>query len=52
MKDIENRRSQLINQNIREKTDEHVENRIDQMKTSHTELETKQHEDQLRYLEV
>jgi DNA repair exonuclease SbcCD ATPase subunit len=51
MTDIENRRSQLMNQHIREKTDEHVENRIDQMKTSHTELETKQHEDQLRYLE-
>jgi len=41
-----------MNQHIREKTDEHVTDRTDQMKTRHTELEAKQHEDQLRYLEV
>ncbi len=52
MKDIESRRSQLMNQHLREKSDEHASNRTDQVKTPHTELEAKNHEDQLRYLEV
>ncbi len=48
-KDIDNRRSQLMNNYIRDKTDE---NAVDKTKICYTDLETKQHEDQLRHLEV
>ena len=51
-KDIDNRRSQLMQQHLREKSDERVPSRTDQVKTRHTELDTKNHEDQLKYLEV
>ena len=42
-----------MNQHLHnEKTDETETQRIDKAKTRHTDLETKQHEDQLRHLEV
>ena len=52
IKDIDNRRSQLMNQYVREKTDENEVHRTEKAKTRHTDLEAKQHEDQLRHLEV
>lgn len=52
LQDADNRRSQLMNQYLRDKTDETETHRVEKAKTRHTDLETKQHEDQLRHLEV
>jgi hypothetical protein len=41
-----------MNQYLREKPDEIETHRTAKAKTRHTDLETKQHEDQLRHLEV
>lgn len=41
-----------MNQYLRDKTDEYDVEKINQSKTRHTELDTKQHEDRLRHLEV
>ncbi|CAF4855856.1 unnamed protein product, partial [Rotaria magnacalcarata] len=54
MNDIDNRRSQLMNQHIRDKTEksEDKENEAAaKVKISHIEIEAKQHEDKLRDLE-
>ncbi|CAF1091658.1 unnamed protein product [Rotaria sordida] len=49
--DIENRRSQLMNQYMRDKTEKHESEATTKAKTRPVELETKQHEDRLRHLE-
>ncbi|CAF1020678.1 unnamed protein product [Rotaria sp. Silwood1] len=51
MTDIDNRRSQLANQYMRDKTEEHKSEATAKAKIRHVELESKKHEDRLRDLE-
>jgi hypothetical protein len=52
IQDVDNRRSQLVNQHLRDKSEEYDAEGPSKAKIRHSELDTKQHEDHIRHFEV